>query len=414
MAPTGSAIPPGVFLQPIQSYSRYLAIFIALMFSLPCPAVVAGGRLRHRYVSVATDSSIEVIGYGPFSSSATKVPEGMRYYLGKDTLVVTTTLREKIATAATGANLDIRASVSAIASDAQIELATVADRSQFCVLATSGACPARGFSIRLSEDGQLRFLNYPLATLDRGFRSVCDVSIMLDLNRPTSVSPSTVKMIWDNTTAAQTLTGVQYIKAFKRFAQLEEVMLAFFRDRHVADDLWSEKQRLEQSITERLKARSDLLDAAAHGHDAYELEMATKKAAVIDSDVMSLRQSLEIVSKRFDTALAEYTMTNGIGKPTEQVRTVKWTFELEELPSSSILETAHTAADVVNSLQGSYPEMLAMFRETNLVCALDVRGPAQVPQPPSNPLCRSRICVRDPDTAIVTTFGYWVVRMLLL
>ena len=327
------------------------------------------------------------VSLGPFPAPAPEHPGGLRYYLGKDLVVVEAEVTEFVETRVVcpdGKILKEQTDTGLTAADITVSLKTTADPEYVYILDPAPrGLKDQSLAVRVGDNGLLTSVDLEskdrsgetlmqiarvvgqLAGAAAGFRGQdgFDTSgIARSLPRPGSAEP----------------TPAETMRRDRRLESLSVETLYFLQESAAARELWAKTGRLEDELAGRRAALRGQTDTAAGALEAVRFSLAEKRAEFFEGTIEFLENQVEKARAAFETALQKFVAAKGFGRETRK-RPLHLYLEISDLPPSAVLAGAAGEDQIVAALEKKFPRALSLYREAGIVVTFD---PAiAVPQP---------------------------------
>jgi len=366
-----------------------------------------------------------LVGSGPYAPGVTTAP-GLRYYLAKDVVIVTDTIRYELIRDVNPATLEVRPRLSLRTTRANVALKTAADMSRFYVINLEPKSTVEDeLGITVGADGLLASVNYKatdktaeaLTGVVRGLSSILGIAgVLPPLHTPEVLAimpePSVWRDVFDKTWEARSLKGEERESAGNVFLATPASTVYFLKQSAGGIELWDTRARLDTNLRGLWIEHTKLLRRASAAASDKDMQLLTNRAKSVEQAITSTEARRKAAQASFEAALQRFLAENEIQKKTFS-RTAVFVLELSDLPPSDVVAIDGYEDDVKLSLK-TYSKVLGLFNETGIVVTVD---PAQAHD--SCPIATSddeaarkdskddaaRLFYRPPRSVVLTTYG---------
>jgi hypothetical protein len=313
---------------------------------------------------------------------------GVRYYLGKDVVLVDATVTYKTEGSIEGGGdrLSIEKGFGFVNSEATIATRTIPDSRRYFLLdmAPSGS-QDRTLAINVSEDGLLTGIN--AETKDRTGEAITSIGKFVGgiVGAATGLNIFSFdkRLATDHHLRVFRTTVVgrrlkegtpQHDRALARFRQLPLPAIAYIDLTLAGLSLWDEQAVLELALVEAQGQRYALLDQVRLDKTAAAVKLRQAQANTLETVEADLRQRLARAQEAFQAALTSYLANNSIPAVTSK-RRVLMQFDLTEIPPSCALPSdvrwnEDTLRTRLRSLPSGYSKMDSLLTQAKIVLTI--------------------------------------------
>ncbi len=345
--------------------------------------------------------------------------QGLRYYAGKDLIIVEGTAIETVGKEVDQTSLQIKGVVRFKSVEASVSIQTVPDTkiAHIIDLQPSGI-KDQTLIVQVSDDGLVSQVN--ATSTDKTGEIITNVSkfvagvagAFFGIRDP-GPDERVVKAIFELTAESKTSDPAKRSMAFERFSKLPVLSLCFLRQSPHGRDLWNHAVRLSETVAIQQAARdqaaADLIASVAKP----EFDTIAKRRGLLDEELHSLIPRRDAATTAFQTAMEAFATDESIGSR-DNVRKFRYVFDPTELPASASLRSAANETAVEDVLKG-FPLAAEMFKQTHSVVSIMGAPTVGASDPPpsatrpihamAQPDDKTRIFYREATPVVIDTYA---------
>ncbi|MHB8055080.1 MAG: hypothetical protein ACYDH3_07535 [Candidatus Aminicenantales bacterium] len=303
----------------------------------------------------------------------------MRYYLGKDLVIVEADVTEFVETrvdSPDGKILKERTDTGFTATDITVSLKTTADPEYVYILDPAPrGLKDQSLAVRVGDNGLLTSVD--LESKDRSGETLIQIARVVGqlagaaagFRGPDGFDLSRIIRALPQQDSGNPSTAERKRRERRLESQSIEA-LYFLQESETARELWAEIDRLEDDLTNRRSALRGQTDTAAGSLEAARFSLAEKRAEFFEGSIAFLENQAEKAKSAFAAALREFIAAKGFGRETRR-RPIRRHLEIGDLPPSAVLAGAAGEDQIVEALEKKFPRALSLYREAGIVVTFD-------------------------------------------
>jgi hypothetical protein len=329
-----------------------------------------------------------LISSGPFPALEPGHPGGLRYFLGKDQVIVEADVTEFVENKLIEVNKRLEEEFSAgiFAVKAAVSLKTVADPENVYLLdIVPRGLKDHSLTVQIGENGLLTSVN--VESKDRTGEALLQIGKAVGAIAGTVIGLRAVpadfgKEIVDMMLLSETTPGVKAIRADKdktrmgeRIESLPPEAFFYLQESKGGRALWAEVDRLEQDVIARKAAFQESLDNAARETHANGISLAENQIKFREDALHFLETRLKAAQDAFEAALDRFVKSRKLGRTTKDRKVIRL-FEIKDLPPAGVLMKLQSpdggikVAEIPDALK-DYQGMLDLFKEAKIILTFD-------------------------------------------